>query len=183
MCEIIDNDGVDRVGITDIKKLRRLAVGILQRPVVQDDDHNYIIVTVPPGIFEGSSIAINVPSLGMAHVRVPQGCQPGDKFRFQIPGINSNGQQSSPLDGSSTTSTSTSSEQSSLIISNNQYTGGNVYDGVANVEEEDSNSNIAYGGEYENDEGDNINNNQDEIVAVGDDDGICYSKKRGVYTK
>ena len=171
LCEIIDNDGVDRVGITDIKKLRRLAVGILQRPVVQDDDHNYIIVTVPPGIFEGSSIAINVPSLGMAHVRVPQGCQPGDKFRFQIPGSNSNGQQSSPLDGSSTTSTSTSSEQSaSGIISNNQYTGGNVYDGVANVEEEDSNSNIAYGGEYENDEGDNINNNQDEIVAVGDDD-------------
>ena len=67
--QIIDNDGVDRSGIDDVSKLRRLALGILQRPVVQDGDTSYIIVTVPPGCFEGSSVAISVPSLGMAHVR------------------------------------------------------------------------------------------------------------------
>ena len=87
--QIIDNDGVDRSGIDDVSKLRRLAIGILQRPVVQDGDTSYIIVTVPPGCFEGSSVAISVPSLGIAHVRVPKGCKPGSKFRFQIPVIQS----------------------------------------------------------------------------------------------
>ena len=104
LSEIIDNEGVDRGRVNDIEGLRELALGILQRPVMQEKGANYVVVTVPPGCTSGNTVAITVPGLGVAHVRVPDDCGPGDKFQFVVPGYGDE-----DADASSTTSSSTSS--------------------------------------------------------------------------
>eukprot|EP00945_MAST-04E_sp_MAST-4E-sp1_P002851 g2851.t1 len=142
LVSIIDGEGVSRDGIEEISELQTLAINVLQKPVVQEKGSNYVVVTVPPGCFSGHTIAITVQGLGVAHVRVPEGCEPGDRFQFHVPSLEENhgGEEEEDDESSSTSDSEDSSrddDDSSNVSPNNDMDaeGGSVQESVEGSDE------------------------------------------------